>query len=35
MSVPVFPYGDGQASKRIVAAMRARLERPIPALSAA
>ena len=35
MSVPVFPYGDGQASKRIVAAMRARLENPIPALSAA
>jgi len=35
MSVPVFPYGDGQAAKRIVAAMRARLVRAIPALSAA
>lgn len=35
MSVPVFPYGDGQAAKRIVAAMGARLVRAIPALSAA
>lgn len=35
MSVPVFPYGDGQAAKRIVAAMRARLVRAVPALSAA
>ncbi|MBI5011334.1 MAG: UDP-N-acetylglucosamine 2-epimerase (non-hydrolyzing) [Methylocystis sp.] len=35
MSVPVFPYGDGQAAKRIVAAMRARLVRSVPALSAA
>lgn len=35
MSVPVFPYGDGQAAKRIVAAMHARLERPVPNLSAA
>jgi UDP-N-acetylglucosamine 2-epimerase (non-hydrolysing) len=35
MSVPVFPYGDGQAAKRIVAAMRARLAPAIPALSAA
>lgn len=34
MSVPVFPYGDGQAAKRIVAAMGARLVRAIPALSA-
>ncbi|MFO1126166.1 MAG: UDP-N-acetylglucosamine 2-epimerase (non-hydrolyzing) [Methylocystis sp.] len=35
MSVPVFPYGDGQAAKRIVAAMRARLERPVPTLLSA
>lgn len=35
MSVPVFPYGDGHAAQRIVAAMRARLVRAIPALSAA
>ncbi|MDP3553879.1 non-hydrolyzing UDP-N-acetylglucosamine 2-epimerase [Methylocystis sp.] len=35
MSVPVFPYGDGQAAQRIVAAMRTKLESPIPALSAA
>ncbi|WP_428384624.1 non-hydrolyzing UDP-N-acetylglucosamine 2-epimerase [Methylocystis sp.] len=35
MSVPVFPYGDGQAAKRIVAAMRARLESPVQTLSAA
>ncbi|NUJ79330.1 UDP-N-acetylglucosamine 2-epimerase (non-hydrolyzing) [Methylocystis sp. FS] len=35
MAVPVFPYGDGHAAKRIVAAMRARLVRAIPALSAA
>lgn len=35
MSVPVFPYGDGQAAKRIVAAMRARLEPSIQTLSAA
>jgi UDP-N-acetylglucosamine 2-epimerase (non-hydrolysing) len=35
MAVPVFPYGDGQAAQRIVAAMRKRLAPPIRALSAA
>lgn len=41
MSVPVFPYGDGQAAKRIVDAMHARfamharLERDVATLSAA
>ena len=35
MSVPVFPYGDGQAAARIVAAMRARLELPVQALLSA
>lgn len=35
MSVLVFPYGDGQAAKRIVDAMRARLERDVATLSAA
>ncbi|HEY8125360.1 MAG TPA: UDP-N-acetylglucosamine 2-epimerase (non-hydrolyzing) [Methylocystis sp.] len=35
MSVPVFPYGDGHAAQRIVAAMRTRLAPPIRALSAA
>ncbi|WP_428405402.1 non-hydrolyzing UDP-N-acetylglucosamine 2-epimerase [Methylocystis sp.] len=35
MSVPVFPYGDGHAAKRIVAVMRERLQRRVPTLSAA
>ena len=35
MAVPVFPYGDGQAAQRIVAAMRKRLTPPVRALSAA
>ncbi len=35
MAVPVFPYGDGQAAQRIVAAMRKRLAPPVRALSAA
>lgn len=33
MSIPVFPYGDGQAAKRIVAAIRARLERSLSTLT--